>query len=280
MLTRETATRLTAAAEHGFTLMEALVAMVAGAVVISALLTILEFSLAQNTRINDRVVADQIGRGAMTKILDELHSSCTGYAIQGIGGPAEAPGAPLAYSGLTNLWFVSAYGSKTSGNAVIEHVIEHDINWTKTATSKTGQQLGTLTDHQFASTSGNSIDGWKFPALSPANASAIVLAKNVIAPQVSGSATIFQYYKYESTAGSEDFGELVPVKSSELPGAQTTAAEAQLHAENIAKVEVAFTQAAEASDTRSDTTTYVSDAVLLRFEPSETTAESKNTACS
>ncbi len=279
MLMPEHPQPLLAGSEHGFTLMETLVAMLAGMIVISALLTILEFSLSENGRLNNRVHATQIGRGAMTKIVDELHSSCTGYAVAGIAGPKETPGSPLSFTGPTNLWFISSYGSKTSGSAKIEGVAEHDINWTKTSTSKTGQQLGTLTDYAFASSSGDSINGWTFPALTTANAKATVLAKYVIAPQISGASTIFQYYRYETAAASESFGKLVAFSSGELPVSQASAAAAQEAAEDVARIEINFTQAAEATDTRSDTTANFANAVLLRFEPTETTAESKNEVC-
>lgn len=266
-------------AESGFTLMETLVAGVAGVLVAGVLLTILVFSMNETTRVGDRVYASQIGRTAMSKIIDELHSSCTGASGAGIAGPAEKPASPLGSTGATNLWFISAYGSKTSGNATIEGVREHDINWTLTSTTSSGQKLGTLTDYSFASSSGNSNEGWKFPALTVSNATATVLAKNVIAPQIASASTIFQYSRYESSASSENFGKLVSFNSSELPASQSTAAAAQSSAEEVARVEIAFTQAAEASDTRSDTTATFSDAVDLRFEPSETAAESKNEVC-
>jgi Tfp pilus assembly protein PilW len=277
MLTRG---RLTPVAEHGFTLMETLVAMVAGMLVISVLLTILEFSLSQNRRLNDRVLADQTGRAAMTRMMDELHSSCTGYGIAGISGPKETPTSPLAATGPANLWFVSAYGSATAGASQIEKVNMHDLNWTKTSTSKSGQQLGTLTDYVFASQSGNSTSGWTFAAPTAANATAKVLATNVIAPQVSGASTLFEYYRYESNSSSSNFGKLVSVASGELPASQSSGSSAQKAAEQIAKVEISFTQAAEAADTRSDTTANLSDSVLLRFEPSEAGAESTNSTCS
>jgi prepilin-type N-terminal cleavage/methylation domain-containing protein len=266
---------LTPSAEQGFTLVELLVAMLISTVVIAALVAILTFSLGQETRITDKVQADQIGRTAMTNIIDELHSSCTGFGANAIQGPSETPTSPLASSGATNLWFVSAYGNEDSGEALIEKVTEHDINWTASTKSNTGEELGTLTDYSFESTSGNAKAGWTFPSLTVAKAKIKVLAKNVIPPEIEISGkktpTIFQYYKYENTASSETDGELVALSSSEVP---TAAKEG-----NVAKATVSFAQAPAGGDTRTNRSASFSNSVILRFTPSETGAEVKNEPC-
>ncbi len=62
--------------ERGYSLVEVLVAMVAGIIVTGALFGILEVSLKQNSRITDRVQAQQLGDNAMTRIIDPLRSGC------------------------------------------------------------------------------------------------------------------------------------------------------------------------------------------------------------
>lgn len=245
--------------ERGFTLMETLVAMVSGVVVTGALLAILEFSLREQASITDRAQADQIGRTAMSNIVDELHSSCVGATP--IQAPSTTPLSPLEKSNGVNLWFVSAYGASNSGEPLIEKVTEHDINWIATKKSNTGKQLGKLTDYSFSSSSGNAREGWTWPTLSVAEAeakhTARLLASNVIPPE---SGSLFQYYKYEANSASSTYGQLVKVGSGELP---LTAASA----ETIAKVAINFTQAPENNDTRTDRTAPFSDAVVMRLSP-------------
>ncbi|HYM44885.1 MAG TPA: hypothetical protein VES65_01825 [Solirubrobacteraceae bacterium] len=270
--------RLTPGAEHGVTLVELVVAMATGVVVTGALLAIVVISLRQEARITDKAQADQIGRTAMSNVVDELHSSCTGFGAAAIQGPASTPTSPLAATGPVNLWFLSAYGGSSSGAAVLSGVTEHDINWTSTGTSDTGETLGTLTDYAFASTGGAS-PKWTFPTLSVANAKARVLAKNVIPPQVSGAATVFQFYKYDNNSASSTDGQLVALAAGELPVAQATAEKAQAAAKTLAKVTIGFTQAPEGQDTRIDRTASFASAVVLHFDTSETGSEVVNSPC-
>jgi Tfp pilus assembly protein PilW len=249
--------------EQGFTLIEMMVAMVTGVIVIGGLLMILEFSLTSQARISDRVQADRVGRVAMSKIVDELHSSCTGFGGTAIQAPSTTPTAPLEKSGPLNLWFLSTYGTASSGNAVPSSVVQHEVKWTSTGTSNTGESLGTLTDYAFTSTGGSS-PNWKFPTLTVANASAKVLAKNVIPPTVSGASAIFQYYKFAS-------GQPSAIAAAQVPAAAA--------ANEIVKVGITFTQAPEGADTRANRAVPFSDAVLLRFNPTELGAEASNPPC-
>jgi hypothetical protein len=248
-----------ARAEHGFTLMETLVAMVTGVIVTGALLAILEFSLREQTQITDRTQANQLGRVAMSNIVDKLHSSCTG--AKPIQEPSTTPESPLEKSNSANLWFISTYGTANSGEPLVKEVYEHDIHWTATTTSNTGEKLGRLTDYGFKSSTGNSQEGWTFPALKPSNAAGStgktwIIAENVILPK---GKSLFEYYKYNSS------GQLTELLSSELPLGSTKAAE------NIAKVTINFTQAPESKDTRADRMASFSDSVLMRLDP--TTSE-------
>jgi Tfp pilus assembly protein PilW len=262
-------------AEHGFTLVELLVSMLCAIVVIGGLLAILEFSLRQETHISDRVQADRIGRTAMTKIVDELRSSCTGFHTSAIQAPSTAPTAPLSAAGPLNLWFVTGYGNATSGEPALSGVRLHDINWTASGTSNSGLSLGTLRDYSF--TGSGTPPNWKFPAtLSTTTASATVLAKNVIPPLVSSTQTIFQYSRFDNNAAHTTDGELVQMLPSELPLTTATA-------EEVAKVSIAFTQAPESGDTGESRgggrTTDLAGSVALRFDPTETGAEIENEPC-
>jgi hypothetical protein len=252
--------------ERGITLVELLVAMTMGVIVVGALLAILVISLHQETRITDSVQSDRIGRTAMTSMVDELHSSCTGFGSTAIQAPSITPTSPLASTGPLNLWFLTAYGSASSGEAAITAVTEHDVNWTSTGTSNTGEQLGKLTDYSWNSTGGEPPNSaWTFNgvlSVSTANR-AHVLATNVIPAETS---TIFHYYKYDTISTDTAYGELVPLAAGELP---PTAAIAKA----IAKVTIGYRQAPEHGDTRAGHTTTFSSGVSLRLTPTESNGE-------
>jgi prepilin-type N-terminal cleavage/methylation domain-containing protein len=247
--------------ERGFTLIELLVAMIAGLVLTGALLAILEISLRQTTRLTDRVQVDRSGRTAMNSIVDELHSSCTGFGATAIQLPSSTPVSPLASLGATNLWFLSSYASAESASPAVTKVYLHDINWTATGTSSTGEQVGTLRDYSF--TGSGEPNYWTFPALATTNATARVLAKNVIPLTTS---TVFEYSRYDTNAADVNtYGELVPVNASEL----TSVAENK----KVAKVAISFKQAPENADTHAGHTTEFNASVVLRLTPPESAAE-------
>jgi hypothetical protein len=260
---------LSLGAEHGTTLMEMLVTMLAGIIVLGALLATLEFSLRQEAQISDRVQSNRIGRLAMTKMVDELHSACTGFGATAIQAPpAGTVTAPLASTGPVDLWFLSAYGNASSGKAV-PIPSEHDVHWEATgALTTAGRPLGTLTDYSFANTGGEA-PTWTFPKLETKNATARLLAANVIPPaiEVEGKKALFQYYDYNAS------GQLEILKWAEIPHS--------VEEQEVAKVAIGFTQAPENGNTQVelDRTAAFSDSVVLRFNPSETGSEANNDAC-
>ncbi len=259
----------TLAAEHGASLIELLVATLTATVVMLALVAILLFSTEQEARISERIEADKTGRTAMAKVVDELHSTCTGFGNGGIQGPSTTPTSPLAATGPLNLWFISSYGSSTSGNALESTVYEHDIEWTETGKSKAGATLGTLTDYTFESTKGSgpgSTTGkWEFPAPKVGNAKAHVLATNVIPYEISKEKTLFQYSTVSTTSG--EFTPLTEKISTEAAAGK------------IAKVTIGFEQAPHSANTKLDRVVPFSDAVVLRLSAAETGESAKDEPC-
>jgi Tfp pilus assembly protein PilW len=168
--------------EGGFTLIELLVAIVCGVVVTGALFAILEVSLRQTSRITDRVQAAQIGRTAMTHVVDELHSACIAREF-----------APIqAGSTGSELRFRDGFSEK----AVMEYpeVFEHRIVWTGTYPAG-----GQLIDKTYKATGGTwpTKFTWESTA-TPLNG--VRLAENIY--QQSTTTALFQYYKYATTASS------------------------------------------------------------------------------
>jgi len=252
--------------EDGFTLVEMLVAMVAGIVVVGALVALLTISLDQETQITDRVQDDRAGRSAMNVIVEELRSSCTGFGAVAIQAPSTTPVSPLAAIGPQNLWFLSAYGNSTSGEASVERVVEHDITWSSTKTSNTGKSLGTLYDYSFVGS--GEPPNWLFGTLSTVNATKrVTLATNVVP---SATNTIFQYWRYDTTAtDTSTYGKLIQVPESEVP---TYAANRK-----IAEVTISYEQAPEDGDTRSGHLASFQGSAVLRLTPPE--AATEGTTC-
>jgi type II secretory pathway pseudopilin PulG len=242
--------------DRGFTLIELLVSMLMAVVVTGALFAILEISVSQTTLVNDKVQVNQLGRTAMTRIVDELHSSCLAPSFSPI----------QENSGETELIFKNAYSSeavilnnkeaeaKTGGAGT--GVFEHQIVWSPTAK--------TLTDYTYKSTSGEGTEA-KFPTITSNHehatpTSGVLLASNVI--QTPGI-PIFQYYIYakeSESSSSTPVGTLLRIENKEsktyLPlKAETEAGskeEKAYSSNNVSSVLISFRQAPRDGKTEHD----------------------------
>lgn len=165
--------------EHGFTMIELLVSMVTGLVVCFALYAILTVATDQSSRLTDYAQSTQQGRLAMTKILDELHSTCL------------TPGfAPIQNgSGESELRFINAF----SEEAVIakSQIAEHRIAWNKEA--------GTLTDYTYPAVKEKTWPTFEYSS-TPNPVGGVVLARNITQTESGGKKVpIFQFYSYNDT---------------------------------------------------------------------------------
>jgi type II secretory pathway pseudopilin PulG len=171
--------RLALADEHGFTMIELLVSMVTGLVVCFALYAILTVATDQSSRLTGYAQSTQQGRLAMTKILDELHSTCLtpGFAPIQIG------------SGESEVRFINAF----SEEAVIakSQIAEHRIVWNKEA--------GTLTNYTYPAVKEKTWPTFEYSSTaSPVGG--VVLARNITQTEAGGKKVpIFQYYSYNGT---------------------------------------------------------------------------------
>jgi Tfp pilus assembly protein PilW len=213
---------------RGFTLIETLVAMVSGLVVLGAAFAILEISLHQSSRIADVAQATQLGRTAMTRIVDELRSSCLAPTF-----------APLQEgSAESKLIFIDAFSEKSEiGTASAEKeghgAYKHEIVWSEAA--------HTLTDTVRPSTGGSSP---KFTWGEPTN---VLIGKEITK---TGSTPIFKYYAYAvkpATGTSEASSTLEEKTPLTVPLTATAAAQA-------ASVLISFNTAPERGLTKAEGT--------------------------
>jgi len=150
--------------DGGFTLVELMVALMAGLVILSALTMVILTTLHGTSRVSARVHATQNARLGMTKLMQELHSACVTPEI-----------APIRQgSSGTSLQFIHQTGSAVSPTPVYS-----EVNFS-------GGAL-TQQDYHVTGTSPN----WSKGA---ATGSPRTLLSDV-AP-VPPSSTIFSYYSY------------------------------------------------------------------------------------
>jgi Tfp pilus assembly protein PilW len=271
---------LALASEHGFSMIELLVAMASATVVLAALATVLQVSLNQERRVNEVVNVNQSGRVAMSEMVEKLHSACTGRAATAIQVPSTTPVSPLAKLNATNLWLMTTYGTESGTEAAPKQVSLQDIHWTETGTTSSGAKVGTLTDYSWNSLTNSQAPNYEFAELSSAKATSTkIISPNVILP--TSPAELFQYYKYNNTPTSEKQGQLeVLTTEKEIQAAAARNEEAgKEHEPEIAKVAINFTQAPTTSQTQFGHTATFSNSVVFRFNSSETGSEVKDLPC-
>lgn len=226
--------------EHGFTLVEMLVAMVTGMVVILATLSILDISISQSSRISERVDADQRGRLAMEKILLELHSSCIASGVIAV----EQGSTP------TSIRFISQTGPEAFFTSVTRHVISLNT------------ETGNLTDASYLSTNTASELGtsWKF---AEAPTSTQTLLTGVTQQSLEGTTVpLFKYFQYEG---------------GNLSATPLNTPLSLVDAENAVEVTVSFRVAPSftayhaSAGTQTDRGVDLSNSVVLRFDPASAT---------
>jgi type II secretory pathway pseudopilin PulG len=264
--------------DSGFSMIELLVGASLSVVVLAALASVLAVTFDQSSRISAVVTSNQIGRTAMSRVVEELHSSCTGFGgYQAIQKPEGTVSSPLSALNGNNLWFISTYGSATASAIVSSEGYEHDINWTKTKEVTIGiekRQLGTLTDYAFKGTFSEVTQKWTFPELNPeklttSQLTTHILAENVIAPTTTNE--LFTYYKYNNSGTTSKL---------EALATSTEAQKATTESEGgIAAVHIEFTQAPNAIETAAGHTAQFSNEVLLRFNAVESGSEGINKVC-
>jgi Tfp pilus assembly protein PilW len=192
--------------EEGFTLVELLATMVAGMVVLAAVVTVISVTLRQTSYTFTRVDATERARSALAHMEDELHSACIVNGVTPIEGGAQGS----QDSDANDLVFVSQFG--TSANPT---PVEHKITYSPTA--------HTLTEYTYTVTGANP-NQWVFSS-SPTNTAGKRLLTNVSPIPISGSSNftpIFQYFAYEPyTDANGNAAMMLMDGSSSVPGTTT-----------------------------------------------------------
>ncbi len=229
--------------ERGLTLIELLVAMIAGLVVSFAAFSILDTSLSQSARVADRVSADQRGRTAMEKIMLKLHSSCVAAKTTPVEPGSEA----------NKLLIISQTGSEAS----FAKVELHEISFTEKEKGK-----GKLTDTAYENTGAKPAPNWEFNLAKPIRIQTLLTGMTQSENSEKKAIPIFQYFKYEGSKLSE-----TPLAAGELLNEKT--------ASEVAAITVTFTTAPESgtADKRAgERSVNLTDTAVLRFSPASPSA--------
>jgi len=226
--------------QSGMTLIETLVAVSCGVIVTGALFAILEVSLRQSARVNDRVQSAQLGRTTMNHIVDELHSACLAPGFTPI----------LKESSGEKLIFVNAdskeaeIGSKSRATEVHEHEIVFE---------EPKPKFGVLTDVSTTASSGT----WPNFKFNEGTQTKTRIGENV---SKAGLTPIFSYDKYTTASRSsttEGLNTLTPLSS--------TAPLTELEASTAASVLITFRTAPTDNNTALNRQTTLSTQVNLSF---------------
>ena len=247
--------------EEGFTLIELLVTMVAGMVVLMALLTILDVTTQSTTHAFSQVDATQRARPAFTSIENELHSAC--FADEET--PIQSGSGPNA------LIFLTSTGSGATPN---EWWHEIDYN---------AAPKNTLTDSTYT-TSITTVGGVPTYTRGTLQSTRTVLT-NVAQSRPSPTQAltpVFQYFAYQTAPGTDAAGnqyEILPDGTAPIPGTSTTvynplapgasltAAQAATAAEVLITLSVGPAGGYNERTNYSDVGVNESDAITFRFTP-------------
>ncbi|MGD0453854.1 MAG: hypothetical protein ABSB69_09675 [Solirubrobacteraceae bacterium] len=247
---------------RGFTLIETLVAMLSGVILTGALFMIFIVALHQTSRITDSVQATQLGRTAMTHVIDELRSACItrGYA------PVQEK------SGESELIFRNAYSEESiipnakEAKVAGTGAYQHQLVWSSTA--------HTLTDFVYPSEGGSEWPNFKF-ATTAAPSKGILLASNVTTAK--SPSHIFTYYKYGTTAtesSTTPLGTLEPVAPKNLATGFTAS-----EAATVAAVVVSFSTAPLSKSTALSRSAEFSNEVTFAFGTPSSEAKIEDQPC-
>jgi type II secretory pathway pseudopilin PulG len=265
---RPTSSRSPLASEHGFTMIELLIAISMGIVISLAAFSFLGFATSDVSRIDERVHIDQTARVTLENIMLELHSACV--------APSVVPILPKSSS--TDIKFISEAGTGSALSSVREHEIIYE--------AAKGATKGKLVENTYLSIpppTGKEAPEYSFSTKSSTTRK---LLTGVVQSEKGGKAIpVFQYYRYYQTGDTLPtghttipYGELYPTPLSNTELGEEGKAE---KVEKVVKVTVTFTLAPEGAEIATfnrDRPIPLEDSVVFRLAPAA--ESSSNLPCS
>jgi type II secretory pathway pseudopilin PulG len=258
--------------EDGFTLIEVLVALVAGIIVSAAMGAIVVTSVHLGSNTADRVDANQQGRVAMEKITQQLDSACVANtAAPVISNGATGPVGNPAVSDDTHMWFYTAIPPATAiGSTVVggdganinPYLVE--IYLSSGALMETAYPWAGGTAPAPANT-----NPWYFNWTNPTTFTLLPFVAQMVA---SNGATlpIFQYYGYSSS----------PVGTLSTTPYTTSPSLGATNASTTAEVSVSFLALPTDNWKALNRGVDLTDSVVLRLTPASSQPNAANAPCS
>jgi prepilin-type N-terminal cleavage/methylation domain-containing protein len=253
--------------QRGFTLIETLVSMVAGVVVTGALSMVFIVALHQTSRLTDSVQASQLGRTAMTHVVDELRSACIARNYTPVQEGSTS----------SQLIFRDAYGEEAlivnaqeaplhSGAGAFEHQIVFNSS------------AHTLTDYVYPSEKGSEWPTYKFPGAdyeSSKNEAAKAEPKQGIQLANNVTSASFKYFQYGESATESSTTPLTTLEEIKLTEGKLPKEDAP----NVAAVAVTLTTAPLDGNTKLSRAAEFSNEVTFAFGTPSSEAKIEDKPC-
>jgi len=236
--------------ERGYTLIELMIASVAGIIVTAALGAIVISTVKFSSNSTDRVDANQEGAVAMEKITQALNSSCVASQVP----PVVSTGATGSY--VTNATQMYFYSSLTDGPVITPNLDEVALT------------NGQLVINTYANNGGSApyatnANPWTF--VSTAAPSLTLLPDATQTVNSSGTVPVFQYYGYSGGTLSS-----TPFTTPLSPANAATTSE----------VVISFRSLPSDNNTTTNRGADLTNSVVLRLTPASANTGATNIPCS
>jgi Tfp pilus assembly protein PilW len=249
--------------ERGYTLIELLVALVAGIIVTAAMGAIVVVTVHFSSNYADRVDVNQEGRIAMQKITQALNSSCVSSGV----APIVSTGSTGSYvTDGTHIYFYSAINSGVNTGNTIQDGPTITPALIEVAISGNSLVMNTYANTGGSAPAAANTNPWTF-ASTPTTTSTLL---PYVAQTVSSGTTVpvFQYYGY--TSGG----------SINTTPYTTTPALTAANAATTAEVAISYQTLPSDGFTTSHVAADITDQVVLRLTPASANTGVTNVPCS